>query len=1028
MMRYIIILLLLIGSVFAVEHTGEIIVKYKENSYRVQATAQVDYEGKTTGELLEIIDDLNSRPDVEFAQLNYIYRPLATPDDTLLGNQWSLLNASLAWDITTGSNETVIAFIDTGAEMNHSDLASKIVKPYNVIDDNSNATDVDWHGTHVSGIAAAHTNNSLGVAGVCWNCSIMPVKVIGDGGGSSQDVSDGIIYAVDNGADIISMSIGVTVAIGESFSDPLLVNAINYAQLNNVLVVAAAGNEHCANISYPAYFENTLSVASSNSIGQLSDFSNCGPWIDVIAPGDNILSTDIGNSYAYADGTSMSAPYVAGLAGLLLTKNSTFSPMQLKSTIRTAVTGLNGTYSGTGIVDIYRALLFDSPPELQLNHTVDNRTFSDWVTFNMTMSNITNYTVYFSPGEYDDNFTLLNFSKSNSTPVFRAPSDQTGTLKVVACAGECVMDSTIVTFNNSKITFPYDGYVVQGDSMEINVSVNPPGFNNLTLQYLDGNWTDINVSLSPIIGRATMWSLAGLDIGQYTIRLLVDEDLGNYTVNITINLTGSVLGNITTDLQNSSIEINGSSDISKRFTGILNVSILSNGTPVVDFLHDFTTDLNLSNISVFYNETLSISGIHSPKIAYLTNASAFSHICIKDALGNMTPRCRGEDEFLLACDNTTSSGYLCEAMNLSLFLHRVSGLNHSSVRPQDIRLFSTEGNVSNTTTNLENFTFEINGTENISDSYLGIHNISMKSNNETVVEFEFDFSSSILNFTDLVIAKQNQSDTFGALVLRGINTTNKTIYLDDVSSIDHVCIKDSEDAHITAISSRCNGADETIIECDNVTDSGYRCEELNGTYRITGLSHTAIKEQAPYVAPPKKSSSSSSSSSSSFIFTPPCVSNYTCSDWTSCDWTESHYRICHDANACNSTNITEYRACAFDFCNDGVKNKAETDVDCGGDCSPCVDGGMCAKDDDCVNDCINQTCNKKTKPPVYKKFTATVVANCSDGLQNQDEQDTDCGGVCSPCISDLDWAPYLWGIVVMMAILAFVWIIFLYKD
>jgi len=295
------------------------------------------------------------------------------------------------------------------------------------------------------------------------------------------------------------------------------------------------------------------------------------------------------------------------------------------------------------------------------------------------------------------------------------------------------------------------------------------------------------------------------------------------------------------------------------------------------------------------------------------------------------------------------------------------------------------------------------------------------------LEFKFNFTSSILNFTRLVVAEQNQSDSRGAIVISGVNVTNKTVYLDDISSIDYICIKDSEGARIGTISSRCNLADETMVECDNTTDSGYLCEELNGTYRITGLSHTAIREQEPYVAPKKKSSSSSSSSSSSF-YIPPCISNYTCGNWSECDWTEAHFRICFDIKGCNKTNRTEYQGCSYDFCNDGIMDNDETGVDCGGGCDPCSDGNVCSADSDCVHSCINLTCQKKKVKPVYKKFTASVVENCTDGMQNQDEADIDCGGVCNPCDTPFDFSPYLWGLVMMLAIVTFIYIIFLYKD
>ncbi len=257
-----------------------------------------------------------SNPKVQFAEPDYLAAADSNPDDPWFASQWGLnkIQAPLAWDITTGSSSVCIAILDTGVELNHPDLAGKIVASKNFTT-SSTANDVGGHGTHVAGIAAAITNNKVGVAGLGYNSTIMNVKVLGDDGyGSYSWIAQGIIWATDNGAKVINMSLGGTSA------SSTLESAVNYAWNKGVVVVAAAGNEGTSAPCYPAYYTKTIAVAATDSNDKVTSWSNYGSWVDVAAPGVAIYSTLKGNNYGFGSGTSMATPFVSGLAALVFTR------------------------------------------------------------------------------------------------------------------------------------------------------------------------------------------------------------------------------------------------------------------------------------------------------------------------------------------------------------------------------------------------------------------------------------------------------------------------------------------------------------------------------------------------------------------------------------------------------------------------------------------------------------------------------------------------------------------------------------
>lgn len=279
----------------------------------------------------------------------------ATPNDTNYASQWALENnadtdidAAQAWNYGTSSS-VVVAVIDTGVDYTHTDLASNIwtntreiagngldddrngytddIRGWNFVSDNNNPADDNGHGTHVAGTIGAVGNNGIGISGIAWSVKVMALKFMDStGSGNLSDAVAAIDYARVNGAKIINASWG-----GGGFSSALQ-SAITRFQNAGGIFVAAAGNEGSNNVttaSYPANYAGVVSVAASTSTGSLASFSNFGTNVDIVAPGQNILSTIPGNRYASYSGTSMASPHVAGALALLWGQSPALTATQL---------------------------------------------------------------------------------------------------------------------------------------------------------------------------------------------------------------------------------------------------------------------------------------------------------------------------------------------------------------------------------------------------------------------------------------------------------------------------------------------------------------------------------------------------------------------------------------------------------------------------------------------------------------------------------------------------------------------------
>lgn len=351
----------------------------------------------------EAIAKLNKSGAVELAEPVYYDKPAFTPNDPNLSKQYyiPLVNAIQGWDITKGSNSIIIAILDSGVDLTHPDLAANIYKneadPVDGIDndkdgyidnylgwdfagsdyqtleeDNDPSTTLDnaSHGTMVAGCASAVTNNEVGIAGMGFNAKLMVLKHTADndtrneGSGYLSKLLLGVLYAANNGADIINASYGST------YYSQIAQDIYKYAALDkNVLIVAAAGNEDSPEAHFPSDYDYVLSVAATNQSDGRASFSNYGYKVDISAPGANIFTTDVGGGYATVNGTSFASPIVAGAAALVKTLYPDFNGAQVGEVLRVTANpsfnnNLSTTYKnkmGRGRLDVFQALTKQSP-------------------------------------------------------------------------------------------------------------------------------------------------------------------------------------------------------------------------------------------------------------------------------------------------------------------------------------------------------------------------------------------------------------------------------------------------------------------------------------------------------------------------------------------------------------------------------------------------------------------------------------------------------------------------------------------
>lgn len=327
------------------------------NIYQIRLASPVT----STAQLSQVMANLKALSGVISVEANVIGKVSAvTPSDSQFSAQDGVkrIRADEAWTITRGT--TTIAIVDSGADLDHPDLSAKIIKGRDFVDGDSTPEDQHGHGTHVAGIASASTNNGVGIAGVSWNSKLLVVRAIAANGSiTAANAVSGITYAADQGARIINASF----EFGGGSS--LLCSAVSYAISKGSLFIAAAGNQGTSAERYPAACAGAIAVGNTTLSDARNASSSFGSWVDLAAPGTNILSTvPIGgtctfcNSSGYAPltGTSMSAPMVSGAAAVLLSREPNLTNAEVETRLKRTAVKLPSQGLGAGRIDLFEAV------------------------------------------------------------------------------------------------------------------------------------------------------------------------------------------------------------------------------------------------------------------------------------------------------------------------------------------------------------------------------------------------------------------------------------------------------------------------------------------------------------------------------------------------------------------------------------------------------------------------------------------------------------------------------------------------
>lgn len=283
---------------------------------------------------LAVTNALRHLPWVEFAELDMLLPLEQTPNDPQFSSQWHLpkINAPTAWDSATGKG-VVVAVLDTGVNIDHADLQGQLLAGWNAVDQSNNYSDVQGHGTLVSGTIAATTNNGTGVASIAHSAKILPIRVsnTSDGYAYYSDIARGLSWAADNGARVANISYNVT-------TSSTITQAAQYLIGKGGLVTVSAGNSG-SDLGY-ADNKSMISVSATASNDTLASWSSYGNYVDVSAPGVGIYTTNSSGGYSSVSGTSFSAPTTAGVIALIMSANSALTPVEVENILESSATDL----------------------------------------------------------------------------------------------------------------------------------------------------------------------------------------------------------------------------------------------------------------------------------------------------------------------------------------------------------------------------------------------------------------------------------------------------------------------------------------------------------------------------------------------------------------------------------------------------------------------------------------------------------------------------------------------------------------
>lgn len=590
------------------------------------------YELKFSGNsnIEQVINEILSDPQVEYAEPSYIYRTNYIPNDPSFANQ-SYLNpvkAPEAWDIIRNASGVIIGIVDTGSDMDHPDLAANFyintADPIDGIDNDNDGyvdnnkgwdlvglsgtnrvpdnnptvtSDTTMHGVHVSGLASAVSNNGVGIASIAFNAKLLIVKAGADNDGSAIYAGfEGIKYAADHGAKIINCSWG-----GYSTSSFGL-DIVNYAISKDCLIISSAGNDNRSAPSYPAAYPGVISVASVDNLDRKSSFSNYGTRISISAPGSSIYSTLYNNTYGVFSGTSMASPIVASAAALLKAYYPAYKMDQIGSLLVNSaddISAKNPNYTGqlgSGRLNIFRALT-QSLTQVITFPAIAAKTYGD---------------ADFDPGATVNSSLAITYTSSNTS----VATIVNGKIHIVGAG-----TTTITASQNGS--GPYTAAAPVSRELVVNKAPQVITFTEIpvlirggaafALQATSSSGLPVSFSSSdPFVAAVTGSSLAPVRVGKALITATQDGN-ANY-----LPATASTQGVQVTDTDGSVIKV------------------LAALSPNNDGINDFLT---IEGIKDYTNNNVSVFTSNGVQVMQINNYNNADHVFLgKSKNGDVLPQ------------------------------------------------------------------------------------------------------------------------------------------------------------------------------------------------------------------------------------------------------------------------------------------------------------------------------------------------------------------------------------------------------
>lgn len=405
--------------------------RHNEKSGLIEADHEM--AGKMTEE--QMAAELMATGEVEFAEPDYLFEEAGLPDDPNYASQWmhSVMKTPEAWTHTLGDPGIIAAVCDSGVDATHPDLQGRVITGYNPVTGSSVTTPHTTHGTKVAGLIAAAGNNGIGIAGMAWKTRIMPIRITQSSAGSAylSDMAKCIEWAADNGAKVINLSF-------TGFASSTIDKAAQYARSKGALLFMAAGNQG-SNVSSSPDYKSFLLVGATTSTDARASYSNYGTPVDIVAPGHQVMSTNVGGGYATINGTSFSSPVAAGLGALVWSINPDFTPDQIETIITTTTDNVGAAATfGHGRINAARAIAsamelanYDKLPTAVITLPSGRLTIAQPVTFSAEQSSddhgITKYQWEFQDGAIAEGSSVSRkYEKAGAYSVKLTVWDTTG--------------------------------------------------------------------------------------------------------------------------------------------------------------------------------------------------------------------------------------------------------------------------------------------------------------------------------------------------------------------------------------------------------------------------------------------------------------------------------------------------------------------------------------------------------------------------------------------------------------------------